>query len=214
MPARSRDWTCPTCQIKNCEILPPSEPSEKKLGKQPESDAPSDPVQQQPQPQAEQKQLAPIAVTQAVASTLPPGIAIPQTPAQASSTPQTPAVVLAPASIRHIQDSASAGMSSSSSAHNADSSGANSGEGPLNEEQQQLRLVEVLTKQLSLGTESHRTPHAHEETPEQRHSAQRQPDLTVMGPGITASSPPPVWLDGAIGLVLVALASLLCRKML
>jgi hypothetical protein len=32
--------------------------------------------------------------------------------------------------------------------------------------------------------------------------------------GLNGASPPPVWLDGAIGLVLVALASLLCRKVL
>ena len=36
----------------------------------------------------------------------------------------------------------------------------------------------------------------------------------AVGRELRAASPPPVWLDGMIGCVLIALASLLCRKML
>ena len=174
--------------MSNEELLPPSQPKlDKGKGRAEE------PLIVAAESKAEPTQPAPSADEQA-------------RPAEASQTADTQSVTLEPANAPSTASRQVPGpLQAPLLASTAVSPDASTQSIDRAQEHRPVQVMDLLSAQLgALGP-------AHQPRP-----AQHAVALTAGGASARrdGASPPPVWLDGAIGLVLVALASLLCRKVM
>jgi len=246
LAALSKNWTCPTCQMRNIEILPPSEKKE-----QQEEDAAGSTQESQDGDTSkaagpEGGELRATKNDDSATASTPTHLSGPTTekgndaatsiPSQVSSSEAEPARPVPSASI-HAQgplSAASAPPSSSSPSTSAQDGSriARSATNPREssrEHAQQVQVVNLLASQRSLGGGSEGSapaPHVRFASPsptstsgsstQHRDGAEGNDDLSAALLTATTVPPskPPLWLDGAIGCVTVAILSLLCRKML
>ena len=179
--------------MKNSEILTAElPPSEKKAGKKPETAEIIMPLTAESKTHTEAEKSGTLTSTSpaSINETIQP-IQAPSSLSSLSDSSLPTALPMAPSLSHPSSSTTSPGISHS---------------GPSDAPQQQIRVVEMIAQQI---------PHNRAISD---HSSVRQ--IIVTDPPAESSlansgnSPPPVWLDGAIGLVLVAIASLLCRKVL
>ncbi|KAL7007159.1 hypothetical protein EMMF5_003385 [Cystobasidiomycetes sp. EMM_F5] len=240
----SKEWCCPTCGVKNAELLPP--PQETTTAETPTepSDQPSDDTTDAtPASSVETVKLSSMTMSEptdesaAALCASPPqsrASAIPNISYHAPS-PTPPTTASGSGTPVQLQDRMARAQG----------------------KQAQLKMVEMLTRGLNLKNDTSQCTDAsgnqqpfsnaninsvadHSSSPAATAGLSTAPQvvsLASMGQAVpsqdetqspvslprptttsmvlqTTASTPPVWLDGMIGLVLVAIASLLCRKML
>lgn len=185
---RSKSWTCPTCASSNAELLPVAEPKlDKGKGRAEETAV----------PETDGNSAEPVLPSERPAQSDDPAMPVdaPTSQAESVAMPVTPPRRQVTALPPHHSLLASTAVSPDPSTASEHA-----------QENRPVQVMDLLSAQLGGLGPAHQpraVPHA--------------VALTAVGPNSAhreGNSPPPVWLDGAIGLVLVALASLLCRKVM
>ncbi|KAK9893443.1 UBC-like protein [Cystobasidium minutum MCA 4210] len=234
LAALSRDWTCPGCQIKNCEILPPRTEDKKPSADLTEDKANTEVAEPKVAVQAASSKAedtgaeagvveAPKAVAQ-VPPAVPAGDTSSSSPPQASSSSRTTVSSQVPSQQRQeppAQHASSASSNSTSFTSRPNRTGSLSRQEVVD---RHLQVVELLTRQLALNDPSASTSAT--ATTNVHHAPTVGQSVAIAAPAgasngranggapDTRASAPPMWLDGAIGAVLIALASLIFRKVM
>lgn len=194
--------------MKNCEILPPRTEEQKT---NPAEDA--QPVLTKAESSETIK--ASDAVSASQPSETPSTQTEPAKPEDASSLPQVADILTNPplgvssAQPEQVATTAPAAGSGQSRPHRSDSLSRQQ------VEERHLQVVELLTRQLALNDPTSSMHHAPGAAQSVAFAAPASNSRRGSpGPASGRASAPPMWLDGAIGAVVIALASLILRKVM
>lgn len=206
---RSREWTCPGCQMKNCEILPPRAEANNKLDAfesgSPELDKAESSATITPPPASAvpaERASAEQPESQGSHTSLEKEVTSSSTTSHSSATLERKAATDVPPQARAFAQNR---------LHQSDSLSRQQ------VEERHLQVVELLTRQLALNDPTSSVHHAPSATTAQSVAFAAPASNSGRGqasPAAERASAPPMWLDGAIGAVVIALASLLLRKVM